>query len=113
MIASVAAALTLLLLQLLLPHKPKPLADYDKLILLNEYKYKIYEIFSLVPLFFFVSVICYFFYALGNDVQELVFAGRATDFASDNKGQHPARVEFFTPVSHCSTFYACLLPKLP
>ena len=81
MIASIASALVLLLLQLLVPHKPQSLVDYDKFILVNEYKYKIYEIFSLVPLFFFTSVICYFFYSLGNDIQELVFAGREVDFA--------------------------------
>lgn len=81
MIALVASALVVLALKLLLPHKAKPVADYDKLILVNEYKYKIYEIFALVPLFFFISLICYFFYSLGNDIQELLFANRVTDFA--------------------------------
>jgi hypothetical protein len=81
MIVSIASALALLLLQLLVPYRPKPLADYDKFILVNEYKYKIYEIFALVPLFFFISAICYFFYALGNDIQELIYADRVADFA--------------------------------
>lgn len=81
MIASVVTALIFLLFGLLFPHKPKPVKDYEQLLLVNEHKYKIYEIFSIVPLFFFTGLICYVFYLLGNDVQELYFRGRQTDFA--------------------------------
>jgi len=81
MLASVIGALFFLGMALLFPHREKPVKDYDKLILLNGYKYKIYEIFSIVPLFFFISVICYVFYLLGNDVQEVYFGGREADFA--------------------------------
>ncbi|OKL39146.1 hypothetical protein [Pontibacter flavimaris] len=81
MLASVLSALIFLLLPLLFPSKPKPVKDYDKLLLVNEYKYKIYEVFSLIPLFFFTGVICYAFYLLGNDVQEVYFRGREANFA--------------------------------
>ncbi|AKD03252.1 hypothetical protein PKOR_09075 [Pontibacter korlensis] len=81
MLASILTAVIFFLLALLFPHKPKPVGDYDKLIFLNEYKYKIYEIFSIIPLFFFTGLICYIFYLLGNDVQELYFRGRSLDFA--------------------------------
>ena len=81
MLATVASVFVVLVLQLLLPHKAKPVADYDKLILVNAYKYNIYEIFALIPLFSFMGLICYFFYLLGNDIQKLLFANRVADFA--------------------------------
>ncbi|WP_299755492.1 hypothetical protein [uncultured Pontibacter sp.] len=81
MIASVVTAFIFLLFGLLFPHKPKPVKDYEKLLLVNEHKYKIYEIFSIVPLFFFTGLICYVFYLLGNDVQEVYFRGREAEFA--------------------------------
>lgn len=80
MTAAIVSALVLLVVQLLLPYRAKPVANYDHLILMNEYKYKIYEIFALVPLFFFTGLICYFFYSLGNDVQDWIFADRVADF---------------------------------
>lgn len=81
MLGSVLSAIIFLLLPFLFPTKPKPVKDYDKLLLVNEYKYKIYEVFSLIPLFFITGVICYVFYLLGNDVQEVYFRGREADFA--------------------------------
>lgn len=81
MIASIVTAFVFLLIGLLFPHKPKTLKNYDQLILVNEHKYKIYEIFSIVPLFFFTGLICYVFYLLGNDVQALYFRGREVDYA--------------------------------
>ncbi|WP_276497857.1 hypothetical protein [Pontibacter litorisediminis] len=81
MLASVLSAVIFLLLPFLFPATPKPVRDYDKLLLVNEYKYKIYEVFSLIPLFFFTGAICYVFYLLGNDVQEVYFRGREADFA--------------------------------
>lgn len=81
MLSSVLSALIFLLLPLLFPGKPKPVKDYDKLLLVNEYKYKIYEVFSLIPLFFITGVICYVFYLLGNDVQQVYFRSREADFA--------------------------------
>jgi hypothetical protein len=81
MLFTVAFSLVFLLLPFLFPSKPKPVKDYDKLLLVNGYKYKIYEILSLVPLFFFTGLICYVFYLLGNDVQQVYFSGRQADFA--------------------------------
>ncbi|WP_266204111.1 hypothetical protein [Pontibacter kalidii] len=81
MLASIVTAVIFLLLHVLFPHRPKPIKDYDKLLLVNEHKYKIYEIFSLIPLFFFISAICYVFYLLGNDVQAIYFRSREADLA--------------------------------
>ncbi|RIJ36880.1 hypothetical protein D1627_13715 [Pontibacter oryzae] len=81
MIASVVSGLVFILLVSLFPHKQRSVKNYDALLQLNQYKYNIYEIFSIIPLFFFVGLICYITYLLGNDVQNLIFSGRTVDIA--------------------------------
>lgn len=72
MIASIATAIVFLLIQVFFQHKPKPVENYDALIAVNGWKYKSLEVFSLIPLFFFISGITYIFFLLGNDIQHWV-----------------------------------------
>ncbi|MEJ8800872.1 hypothetical protein [Pontibacter sp. H249] len=81
MIAAIATAFIFLLLQVFVQHKPKPVANYDKLIALNEWKYKSLEIFSLIPLFFFIGSIAYIFYLLGNDIQGFITKSDNSDYS--------------------------------
>ncbi|WP_299825439.1 hypothetical protein [uncultured Pontibacter sp.] len=81
MIAAIATSIIFLLIQVFLRHKQKPVANYDTLLAVNEWKYKSLEIFSLIPLFFFIGSINYIVYLLGNDVQQLVTKGNSSDFS--------------------------------
>ena len=81
MIAAIATALIFLLIQVFFLHKPKPVANYDLLIAVNKWKYQSLEIFSLIPLFFFIGSITYIFYLLGNDIQNFVTKGDDSDYS--------------------------------
>ncbi|MFT2007497.1 hypothetical protein ACMA1I_02385 [Pontibacter sp. 13R65] len=80
MLTTLLSAVVFFIIQLIAPHKAKPITNYDKLILVNRYKYNILEVFSLIPLFLFVSWICYFVYLLGNDIQHFFTKDRIVDF---------------------------------
>ncbi|MCC9165981.1 hypothetical protein [Pontibacter harenae] len=81
MVATIISAVVFLLIGALFPHKTKPIQDYEMLVSINKRKYMLYEALSVIPLFFFVGIICYGIYLLGNDIQEIYLRGRETDFA--------------------------------
>lgn len=81
MLASVVTAVVFLLLQLLVPHRPKAVSSYTHVVASNRYKFVALEFFALVPVFLVIAAITYIFHLLALDVQQFLLQDRVTDFA--------------------------------